>query len=1049
MRKILLLLVLIAASAQLINAQNKHHINDNSLQSKYTEELPLQRNETNYKNSDYGNPPDWNWESKFGGSGNDYARKIATDSEGNVYVVGSFSGETKVESTTLNSTGKRNAIIAKFNNSGSLVWLKTINTSEKKQSDAIGLCIDNSNNIYVTGYYTGTISVGTFDLPNEALYNLFLVKLNSDGNYLMAKNHGSTDEYRIGLNLDLDINGNIYIVGSSDNNIIGWKHSSIFLKYDATGNLLWEKQYDENFNDIKVGEDYLYISGSAFKTNDGIIDDVSVSVTGYYADAILLKGDLDGIFKWSVSSHHETLENGDGYGMNLSIDTKENIYLNGYFKRKITFGETQLTEYNNSGDTFIAKYDSSGTFGWAKSFKGYDGGICLDENEHLFAVSDSIVKLDSSGATIWKEKDTLDVQNIFVTGNKIAACGNKDGLINLFQTDTSSAQEWLVEFNGNSGSSDIIGMVSDTVGNIYSFGYTSSDIDYYGQTLGKGLFVSKIDHNGNLIWLNELHGVELKSGYGNAIAIDPSNENVLITGEFSDPLEIVGEKTLTPTASGSVFILQYNTNGEYLMSIQEDFAGKLLCVTTDHSGNIIWNGVYDEAINISGINLSEGIGRDIFIAKYSSNGAIDWAIRAGGDDVEYSGKVAADQNDNIYLTGEFTSQDISIETTTTTFNEGDGNILLAKISPAGVTQWIKSFGGSPYEFGDFDSWPTGIKLNKIGDIYIQGINGDSTKFGDLTLLNPYGTYSNFITKFDNDGNVYWSRSIQQNDYFPFNYNQFDIDEEGNAYIGAQIIDTANFEDEYLYKKTGDIDLYVAKYLSDGTLDWVKFMASTHSWISSIAVLNPDHICVSGNFNEYLTFNNNELLSSSRSGFLATIGKDLNKPIITTCASDRNVDLNSNDELLVPDLTSEIAASDNFTIENKLTITQDPEAESLLSSSNGQTHLVTISVKDEDENTETCTTTLTGVKTTGINNLDAEGLFSIYPIPSNSQVNIEFTSTENKEIYTVEVFDLYGRKVFSKNTSTNTVISKSDVKNVGIYFMKINTKTPIKAKIVFN
>lgn len=1050
MKKSLLLLLFVVLFIQLTTAQNKQQNNHNSLPSKYNEELPNPRNKTISENNDYGNPPNWNWESKFGGSGNDYARKIATDSDGNVYVVGSFSGETKVESTTINSTGEREAIISKFNNSGNLVWLKTISVSEKEYSDAYGLCIDNSNNIYVIGYYTGSISVGDFDLSNDAIYNLFLIKLNSDGNYLMAKSHGINDQYRIGLNIDLDASGNIYLVGSSNNEYIG-KHASVFIKFDASGNLLWEKFYDESFNDIKVAENHLYICGNHNKSNDGIIDDFFLTLTGYDADAFLLKGDLDGNFKWIISS--EEIDNGvgSGFGTGLCIDSEENIYLNGNFLKRIKFGDTILTESSYKNKTFVAKFDSSGTFSWANAYTGYTSGIHLDEDKHLFVVSDSIVKLDSSGATVWKEKDTLDVQNIFVNENKITYSGQRDGLINLAQTDTSSTQEWLVEFDGDSGYADIIGMASDTIGNIYSYGYTSSEIDYYGQALKKGLFVSKIDHKGNLIWLNELHGVELKSGFGNYMAIDPANENIFITGRFSDPLEIVGEETLTPVTEGSVFIVKYGFNGEYKLSIQEDFNGSQLCVTTDYSGNILWSGVYDGPINISGIDLAGGFS-DVFIAKYSSNGTIDWAINAGGDDTEYSGLVATDKNDNVFLTGEFTSQDISIENTTATLNEGDGNIILSKISPAGVTQWIKSFGGTPYDWGDYNSWPTGIKINTDSDVYIYGITGDSAIFDDVTLLNPHESYSYFIAKFDANGDVSWAKSIQERSIsngFGFNYNQFDIDKEGNAYIGGQAKDSLYFEDKFDYENIGDADVFVSKYTSDGALDWVKFMESTDGWISAIAALNPDHICVSGNFSKYLTFNDNELLSENQNGFLAVIGADQNKPIITTCASNKNIDLNTSDELLVPDLTTEVVASDNFSIVSNLIITQNPEAGSLLASSNGQPHNVIISVQDEDGNVETCTVILTGEKTNGINNLDDENLVSIYPIPSSDQININFLFPENKEYYTIEVFDLYGRKVFSKNTNTNVVITKSDVKHPGVYFVKVNTKKPITAKIIFN
>ena len=141
------------------------------------------------------------------------------------------------------------------------------------------------------------------------------------------------------------------------------------------------------------------------------------------------------------------------------------------------------------------------------------------------------------------------------------------------------------------------------------------------------------------------------------------------------------------------------------------------------------------------------------------------AIQAGGEDTEYIGLVSCDGNDNIYFTGEFYSENVSFNNAQTTMEEGDGNIILAKLSPDGLVQWVTSKAGSTIPlYGDYYSWPTGIKTNAQGYTYIKGWHGDSTYFDDIMLRSPYNNFSYFIAKFDPNGNTIWANSITEHQY---------------------------------------------------------------------------------------------------------------------------------------------------------------------------------------------------------------------------------------------------------------------------------------------
>jgi len=85
------------------------------------------------------------------------------------------------------------------------------------------------------------------------------------------------------------------------------------------------------------------------------------------------------------------------------------------------------------------------------------------------------------------------------------------------------------------------------------------------------------------------------------------------------------------------------------------------------------------------------------------------------------------------------------------------------------------------------------------------------------------------------------------------------------------------------------------------------------------------------------------------------GKDVTKPTFT-CPVNDDVDLNSNCNLIVPDLITALTGNDNC---GTVTFTQNPVAGTTLSSSHGSKHNVVITADDGNGNTEECTVVLTG------------------------------------------------------------------------------------------
>lgn len=142
---------------------------------------------------------------------------IKIDAQGNLNVIGYFNRTTVFDSDTsaseLFSSGGGDAFVLKFNSDGKLLWAKRMGGAG--EDFGTWLTTDHSGNIYTTGLFSGIadfdpgsdIKVMTSSLDN----NVFITKLDSNGNYIWSKQLGSS----VFVTIDVNPSGEIYVVGSN------------------------------------------------------------------------------------------------------------------------------------------------------------------------------------------------------------------------------------------------------------------------------------------------------------------------------------------------------------------------------------------------------------------------------------------------------------------------------------------------------------------------------------------------------------------------------------------------------------------------------------------------------------------------------------------------------------------------------------------------------------------------------------------------------------------------------------------------------------------
>lgn len=168
----------------------------------------------------------------LGGTGDDMARDVAVDAQGNMYVAGStqspnFPTTPGAYDRTFNSSGQylSDAFVAKFGPTGNLIWSTLVGGPNYERAYAIEL--DPQGFVYIAGRAGAgfpvtqgafqTTFAGGVDDPGYGPQDGFICKLQPDGSAVVWCSYFGVNDGRIIRDIAVDGNGDVY-VGSATNN---------------------------------------------------------------------------------------------------------------------------------------------------------------------------------------------------------------------------------------------------------------------------------------------------------------------------------------------------------------------------------------------------------------------------------------------------------------------------------------------------------------------------------------------------------------------------------------------------------------------------------------------------------------------------------------------------------------------------------------------------------------------------------------------------------------------------------------------------------------
>jgi hypothetical protein len=244
------------------------------------------------------------WVAKAGTITPDIGAAITVDTSGNVYLSGFYSGLMTIYNssaagstafaTTLAQIGGNDVFIIKYNTSGAVQWVARAGSAGADNST--GIAVDTGGNVYMTGYYAGTMTFYNSSAAGSTAFattlaqigsnDVFVAKYNTSGAVQWVARAGTSTGSDIGYAITVDTGGNVYITGyylgvmtfynatgtafGTTLNTFGTVNGVFIAKYNTSGAVQWVSRAGCTQSAgtetaialaIRVGGGYVYVTG--------------------------------------------------------------------------------------------------------------------------------------------------------------------------------------------------------------------------------------------------------------------------------------------------------------------------------------------------------------------------------------------------------------------------------------------------------------------------------------------------------------------------------------------------------------------------------------------------------------------------------------------------------------------------------------------------------------------------------------------------------------------------------------------------------------------
>lgn len=431
----------------------------------------------------------------------------------------------------------------------------------------------------------------------------------------------------------------------------------------------------------------------------------------------------------------------------VQTDGLNQVYLFGSFEGTVDLdpglGIFQMTAVDER-DAFISKFDSNGTFIWAKQFgdsafidETSTMGIDSFGNLYLTGSFLGSVDFDPGTATFWMTSQGMD-RDIYI-----------------LKLDSEGSFVWAKQIGGKfhfffPTPAHATAIAVDEVGNQYLTGYFDGTIDFdpdpadtfmlTSQVNSTDIFVCKLTTDGELVWAKQFQGNQPHfGGVGYDIAVNAIGE-VYTTGTIGGTVDFdpgMAVFYLTPSVPNNT----------------ESYLSKL-----DANGNFSWAKAMGPgegnalAVNDQGEVYTGGStppGYMPRIKKLDTSGQLLWEKELGGDDAQ---SIKLDASGNAYTIGScFGTNDFDPGQGVFQLSGGNSDAYIRKLDSSGNFVWAGLLSGTD------QVWACDVIIDQDNALYVAGYFSQTADFDPSTsifnLTGPASGYNLFVTKLSQDSQL--------------------------------------------------------------------------------------------------------------------------------------------------------------------------------------------------------------------------------------------------------------------------------------------------------
>jgi len=379
-----------------------------------------------YATIKYNSNGDTIWVRRYNGPGNgdDMARSLAVDGQGNVYVTG----------TSICSGTNGDYATIKYNSAGVQQWVQIYNGPGNYFDLATSLAVDGQGNVYITGQ----------SASYESTSDYATIKYNTNGVQQWVQRYdgpvGNYDDWA--TSLAIDGQGNVYVTGTSCGLDTSFDDYAT-IKYNTYGVQQWIQRYNEptayssdHANAIAVdGSGNVYVTGSS----EG---------SGTDEDYATIKYNSAGVQQWVARYNGPGIDYHYDYAHSLAVDGQGNVYVTGESRGSGTYQDYATIKYNSAGvQQWVQRYNGPAGTGDDCAY-----ALALDGQSNVYVTG------TSGGSGTWLDCATI-------------------------KYNSAGVQQWIQRYNGLGNNYDEAhSIVVDGQGNVYvtgwSMGIATNGYDY-------------------------------------------------------------------------------------------------------------------------------------------------------------------------------------------------------------------------------------------------------------------------------------------------------------------------------------------------------------------------------------------------------------------------------------------------------------------------------------------------------------------------------------------------------------------------------------------